>query len=229
MVALAALVLLSACSTTSTLPDGTLAPLGSGTYPLPSTTTTTVAPIGGTTTLPPGGLPGTTATGQGTSWGGWPYYEVPQLGAESVRGTGCGSTGGLGESIPDGVWNVLVGDGTGGDDFWTSDRITVDVRCVYSGVGGTQLWNAACTTDPQSDNCLQQSADWYVVNANGRLRTMPVAADVQYGVGALGGPSPCASVTPDRTSSNAPWRFMDSWIVITGGTVTAVVTACPAG
>ena len=77
-------------------------------------------------------------------------------------------------------------DGTGGDDFWTSDRITVDVRCVYSGIGGQQLWNAACTADPQSDNCQQQSADWYVVNANGRLRTLSVSPSVQYGVGGLG-------------------------------------------
>jgi hypothetical protein len=89
------------------------------------------------------------------------------------------------------LWNVLVGDGTGGDEFWTSSRITVDVRCVYSGVGGQQLWTAACTADPTSDSCQQQSADWYVVNANGRLRTMTVSPDVQYGVGALGA-SPCA-------------------------------------
>lgn len=226
--ALVGISLLGACSTTSTLPDGTLPPLGSGTLVPPSTSTSTTVALAGTTTLPPGGLPGTTAPAQGTSWGGWPYYEVPQLGAESVRGTGCGSTGGLGESLPDGIWNVLVGDGTGGDDFWTSDRITVDVRCVYSGIGGQQLWNSACSTDPQADACLQQSADWYVVNANGRLRTMPVSPTVQYGVGALG-PSPCASVTADRTASNAPWRFMDSWVVVDRGVVTAVVAACPAG
>jgi hypothetical protein len=57
---------------------------------------------------------------------------------------------------------------------------------------------------------------------------MPLAADLQYGVGALG-PSPCASATTDRTSPDAPWRSMDSWIVVAGGRVTAMVTACPAG
>lgn len=226
----AVLVAAAGCSSTTTLPEGTLPPLGSGPL-VPPTTSTTVAPGASVvvdTTLAPGGLPATSNPGNGTTWGGWPYYEVPQLGTESVRGTGCGSTGGLGESIPDGVWNVLVGDGTGGDEFWTSDRITVDIRCVYSGVGGQQLWNAACTADPQSDNCQQLTADWYVVNSNGRLRTIPVSPSVQYGVGALG-TSPCASVTADRTAANAPWRFMDSWIVVDRGQVTAVVTACPAG
>jgi hypothetical protein len=222
-------VLTVACSSTSTLPEGTLPPLGSGPLVPPSTSTT--APVFGsstTSTTAPGGLPASTATASGTSWGGWPYYEVPQLGSESVRGTGCGSTGGLGETLPDGVWNVLIGDGTGGDEFWTRDRITVDVRCVYSGIGGQQLWNAACTTDPQSDNCLQQTADWYVVNANGRLRTLLVSPSVQYGVGGLGA-SPCASFSGDRNAPDAAWRFMDSWIVVDAGQVTVVVSACPAG
>jgi hypothetical protein len=218
----------AACGTTSTLPEGTLPPLQSGPFVPPSTVAPPTTMAEGATTVA-GTQPPTTAAGvSGTSWGNWPYYEVPQLGTESVRGTGCGSTGGLGETLPDGVWNVLVGDGTGGDEFWTSSRITVDVRCVYSGVGGQQLWTAACTADPTSDSCQQQSADWYVVNANGRLRTMTVSPDVQYGVGALGA-SPCASVSGDRNSGDAPWRFMDSWITVDGGRVTAVVSACPAG
>lgn len=218
-----------ACGTTSTLPEGTLPPLQSGPFVPPSTLApSTTVTDAGSTTAAGNELPTTSATPAGTSWGNWPYYEVPQMGTESVRGTGCGSTGGLGETLPDGVWNVLVGDGTGGDEFWTSSRITVDVRCVYSGVGGQQLWTAACNADPTSDSCQQQSAEWYVVNANGRLRTMAVSPGVQYGVGALGA-SPCASVTTDRNAGDAPWRFMDSWITVDGGQVTAVVSACPAG
>ena len=217
------MLILAACSEPSSLSDNTLPPLQSGpfsappTSPLPSTT----ALGGASTTAPPDGLPGTTALPAAGTWGGWPYYEVPQLGSESVRGTGCGSTGGIPEVIPDGVWNVLV-------SGFTSSHVTVDMRCIYSGVGGQQLWNAACTSAPQSDSCRNNSPDWYVVNANGRLRTMPVAGDLQYGVGALG-PSPCPSASTDRTSSDAPWRSMDSWIVVAGGTVTAMVTACPAG
>ena len=221
-------VALVACSEPATLSSGTLAPLGTGTLPPVVTTAPgTTSPLA-PTTAPPSGLPTTTERPKGQLWGGWPYYEVPQLGTESVRGTGCGSTGGLGEALGDGVWNVLIGDGTGLDDFWTDSTITVDVRCVYTGVGGQSLWTAACTADPNSPSCLGNTADWYVVNSNGRLRTMPVSANVQYGVGALGD-SPCPSPQLDRTASDAPWRFMDSWVVVDGGVVSAVITACPAG
>lgn len=218
----------AACGTTHTLSDGTLPPLQPGPFSAPPTaTTTTVGPVATTTTVLQG-LPGSTVAPSAGEWGGWPYYEVPQLGSESVRGTGCGSAGGVPEVIPDGVWNVLVGDGSGSDAFFTSSRLTVDMRCIYSGIGGQQLWNAVCTTAPQSDACQRQSPDWYVVNANGRLRTMPVSANLQYGVGAIG-TSPCPSVPADRAAADAPWRFMDSWIVVAGGQVTAMVTACPAG
>lgn len=218
---------LAACGTTSTLPDGTLPPLGTGTFPPPTTVAASpsTAPAPSTTLEP--GLPATTSASQSSSgWRGWDHDDVPPLGTESVRGTGCGSTGGIGEQVPDGVWNVLIGDGTGGDEFWTADAMTVDMRCIYTGVGGEQLWNAACLADPQSQSCVNQTPDWYVVNANGRLRTVPVAPDVRYGVGALG-TSPCPSAPSDRTAGNAPWRSLDSWIVVQGGRVTDVVTACP--
>jgi hypothetical protein len=221
--------ILAGCSEPSRLSDNTLPPLQSGPFsPPPTSAGPSTTALGGSTTTASGGLPGTTLQPAAGTWGGWPYYEVPQLGSESVRGTGCGSTGGIPEVIPDGVWNVLVGDGSGRDEFFTASDITVDMRCIYSGVGGQQLWNAACTAAPQSDSCRNNSPDWYVVNANGRLRTMPLAPDLQYGVGALG-TSPCPSAPTDRTARDAPWRSMDSWIVVSGGRVTAMVTACPAG
>ena len=223
------LAVLVSCSTPHMLSDGTLPPLQSGPFSAPPTTPApTTITATATTTTALAGLPGSTLPPSAGEWGGWPYYEVPQLGSESVRGTGCGSTGGIPEIIPDGVWNVLVGDGSGSDAFFTSSRITVDMRCIYSGVGGQQLWNAACATALQTDACQSQSPDWYIVNANGRLRTMPVAADLHYGVGAIG-TSPCPNAPSDRTATDAPWRSMDSWIVVAAGQVRSVVTACPAG
>lgn len=226
----AAVVLVgTACGTTATLDDGTLPPLGTGTFPPPSTSVATAGTTAPPTSAEPGGLPSTSiagSSGTGIGWGGWDHDDVPMLGSESVRGSGCGSTGGIGEIIPDGVWSVIIGDGTGGDQFWSDDSMTVDMECVYTGKGGQQLWEAACLTDPQSPNCTQQTGDWYVVNANGRLRTVRVSPDVQYGVGALG-TSPCPDAPTDRTASNAPWRSEHSWIVIQGGQVTHVVTDCP--
>ncbi len=180
------------------------------------------------TTSPTTASTTTTASSPQVVWQGWGYYDVPQLGSESVRGTGCGSDGSLGEVIPDGIWNVIVGDGSGADAFWTTSQIRVDVRCVYTGAAGRQLYTTACSTDPESDACAIGSPDWFVVNANSRLRTMPVAPTVQYGVGGLGS-TPCAPITLDRSSPDAPWRFMDSWIVIDHGVVTTVIAACPAG
>jgi hypothetical protein len=248
-------LVLAGCSSNAELSTDTLPPLISGptSFPPVSTVapdTTPASTLPGETTAAPSTLPATTTTtlittttaspttapvttvpataSAAVKWGGWGYYEVPQMGSESVRGTGCGSTGGLGEVIPDGIWNVIVGDGSGSSRFWTSSKIQVDVRCVYTGSGGQSLWNTTCSATPEADACQSQSPTWFVVNANSRLRTMPVAAGVQYGVGALGS-TPCPGVTLDRSSPDAAWRFMDSWIVISGGAVTTVVAACPAG
>jgi hypothetical protein len=235
--------LLASCASSQRLSNDTLPPLytGPSTSAPPTTAPIVSGPPGASTpataTLPPeSSLPtGTTAVlpstipGTHTTWGGWAYYEVPRLGTEPVRGTGVGCTnGGLGNTLPDGVWNVLIGDGTGSNSFWTSSQITVDVRCVYTGAAGKQRHDAACTADPSGADCSFQTADWFVVNNSTRLRTMPVASGVLYGVGALGA-STCPGAELDRNSPAAPWRTMDSWIVVDSGRVTTVVTACPGG
>ncbi|MBI4934869.1 MAG: hypothetical protein HY828_13385 [Actinobacteria bacterium] len=240
VIALAAVTVLAAagCSSTAERSDATLPPLAGGptTLALPgiATSTTSVAPDPGSSVPPSASIDpastisSTIASGATVTWGGWAYYEVPQLGAEPVRGSGCGATGGLGDVVPDGIWNVNIGDGSGADRFWSGGTISLDLRCIYAGDAGRAQWNTVCSAAPDADACLSQSPDWFVVNVNSRLRTMPVAATVQYGVGALGTP-PCAGVSLDPTSVSAPWRFMDSWVVVSGGQVTAVIAACPAG
>jgi hypothetical protein len=230
----------SACASSSQSTEATLAPLdGAPTtlaldtdpvVPGPSSSSpgATIGSTPGESTTTPSALSTAPPAAPIGDWGAWPYYEVPQLGTEPVRGSGCGANGGLGDTVPDGVWNVLVGDGSGADRFWSGDSIEVDVRCVYAGDAGQAQWNLVCSGAPSAAVCQSQSPTWFVVNANSRLRTMPVAASVQYGVGALG-TSPCPSASTDRTAGDAAWRFMDSWIVVRGGQVTTVVAACPAG
>ena len=41
-------------------------------------------------------------------WPYGPFWNVPQLGSEPVRGTGCGSQGQIGDVIPDGLWAGYV-------------------------------------------------------------------------------------------------------------------------
>ena len=232
-----AVLAVTGCSSSAELSDDTLPPLAGGpsTLALPGVTTSTTpgAPDPGSSVAPsssidPTSTSATIAPGAAVTWGGWPYYEVPQLGTEPVRGSGCGATGGLGEVVPDGIWNVNIGDGSGADRYWSGGTISLDLRCIYAGDAGRAQWNTVCSAAPDADVCQSQSPDWFVVNVNSRLRTMPVAANVQYGVGALGSP-PCVGVSVDPTSGSAPWRFMDSWVVISGGQVTTVVAACPAG
>ena len=53
--------------------------------------------------------------------------DVPQLGSEPVRGTGCGANGEIGETIPDGIWAGFVTvDGA---------SVGVDLLCVYTSGG----------------------------------------------------------------------------------------------
>ncbi len=60
----------------------------------------------------------------------WPYgdfHDVPQLGTEPVRGSGCGADGSIGEVIPDGLWAGTLSY-VPDEDHWE-----VNLVCVYSG------------------------------------------------------------------------------------------------
>lgn len=226
------------CATAPRLGNDTLAPLQPGAITTantsPGTTLPSVGPTPTTGPTPPTGLPNTLVAPVATrpptpvKWGGWSHDAVPPLVFPGERGTGCGSPGTIGDAIPDGIWNVVVGDGTGADRFFTASSIIVDVRCVYTGLDGQQRWTAACGASPLVDACIGQSPGWFVVNNSKRLRTLPVAVGLKYGVGALG-KSPCPGVSVDPNAPGAPWRNTDSWIVIDQGTVSAVITACPPG
>jgi hypothetical protein len=215
-------------STTAAVPAPTTVP---ETVVLPSMAVPSTAPA----TTPPPTAPSTVepattaATTARVTWGGWDFYVVPQLGSEPVRGSGCGGNGSLPAVIPDGIWHVFIGDRSSTDNSaWSASTIQLDVSCVYYGASGQQMLDAACAADPGSGGCEDQDPDFYLVNASTRLRPMPVSPGVRYGVGGLGAKaSNCASQDP--RSADAPWHYMDSWVVIDGGIVTDVITACPAG
>lgn len=91
----------------------------------------------------------------------WPYGEywnVPQLGTEPVRGSGCGASGQLGDTIPDGLWAGYVAYDQGGDVFW------VDVLCIYAGA------TADAIRAEGTANIVSDEPDYLIVNNNERRR-----------------------------------------------------------
>jgi hypothetical protein len=99
----------------------------------------------------------------------WPYgdfHDVPQLGTEPVRGSGCGADGSIGEVIPDGLWAGMLSY-VPDDDHWE-----VNLVCIYAGeqareviAGGTA--NVIDDDDP----------DYVIVDNNPRTRSVPNRAE----------------------------------------------------
>lgn len=229
-VALLAAATLAGCSSPPTLSHDTLPPLQSGPFAT-APTTTAVGTTAPGLPPPPTGLPSTlvapvTLPPVPVEWGGWPFKQVPPLVSAAERGTGCGIPGATATTLPDGIYNVLVGDGSGADTFFTTSTITVDVRCIYTGIDGQNRWTAACASDPAAAACTGQSPGWFMVNNSRRLRTLPVSPSLQYGVGAIG-KRVCKGAPASPTAAAAPWRTLDSWIVVDRGVVSTVVADCP--
>jgi hypothetical protein len=92
----------------------------------------------------------------------WPYlsfHDVPRLGDEPVRGSGCGSRGELGDSVPDGLWAGYlypVGDGA----------VELDVACVYEGEQARQVLAEGTATVVDHDPAF------LVVNNSTRRRSL---------------------------------------------------------
>ena len=110
----------------------------------------------------------------------WPYgsfWNVPQLGREPVRGSGCGASGQLGPTIPDGLWAGFV---TGYDA--ASNAIGIDVLCIFAGDTAQAVLAEGTAT------IIDNEPDYLVVNNNPQVRLMPsgLAALITGEVGADG-------------------------------------------
>jgi len=162
-VIVAAVVTLAACRTTTEEPRQ-LAPL-----PGLTTASTVVAPI---TSVDPTATT-TTVVADTTSTtlvaAGWPFDDfrsVLQLGGESVRGTGCGADGTIGEVIPDGWWlGIITADG--------NSQMQVDLVCAYSGTAARSLIDE-CLASEAGATCTEYfDESFWPVNRNTRERTVP--------------------------------------------------------
>lgn len=111
---------------------------------------------------PSGNLPPATAGGDVSSF--WPYGEfwnVPQLGTEPVRGSGCGGAGQIGDRIPDGLWAGYVSvDAAAPGDVW------VDLLCIYFGE------SAQAVRDAGTANIVHDEPDYLIVDNSDQDRVL---------------------------------------------------------
>jgi hypothetical protein len=134
--------------------------------------------------------------------------EVPQLGQDPVRGSGCGLGDQFGNSMPDGLFFGSFSP-DGGD-------VSFDVICVYYG---------ASAIDKGAD---ENASAFFAVNTGTRERQVPLAADFVYRVGTWTPDGQCVDAGP---IGNADWAEADDgtvgWLTIAGGDATGAVAMCP--
>ncbi|MCY7298362.1 MAG: hypothetical protein LH616_04035 [Ilumatobacteraceae bacterium] len=139
--------------------------------PLPGVTTASTV-LGPTTTVDPAATT-TTAVADTTPTNlvaaGWPFdsfRSVLQLGGESVRGTGCGADGTVGDVIPDGWWlGIITADG--------NSQMQVDLVCAYSGAAAQGLIDECLASDGGATCTEYFDEAFWPVNRNTRERTVP--------------------------------------------------------
>ena len=146
------------------------------------------------------------------------FFEVPQLGTEPVRGTGCGADGQLGETIPDGIWDarrITI----------SASTLSIDVQCVYYGDSGAQLL-ADCLAEEGPDGCEDTDPDFWFVNASSRIRTMPLAPSFRRRYATNDG---CTDPGPGNARGEQGQDDFDSWVIIEQGMATFALTSCVYG
>ena len=157
----------------------------------------------------------------------WPYGEfwnVPQLGDEPVRGSGCGASGQVGSTIPDGLWAGYVSHDPATDTLW------VDLLCIFAGAAADAVRAEGTAT------IVHDEPDYLVVNNNTQRRqvannTRAILESDDVGDGCrpfgvsgadVGGPHLTdlgALIHPDH----------QAWIRIDRGAATWIAYGCDAG
>lgn len=161
------------------------------------------------------------------------FFGVPQLGCESVSGTGCGGNGSIGETIPDGLWRgaVMSFDGA---TVYDSSSLQFDLWCPYRGEAA-ERHAADWIAEHGEDDGVPWLDGEFMINNNPRTRTvpidylftaagvwMPVAADDDGWVSQR-----CVSGygAPDLELAEIVER--EVWLYIEDGLARSLVRACP--
>ena len=146
------------------------------------------------------------------------FFDVPQLGSEPVRGSGCGANGSIGEVIPDGYWD--------GHISVSGSTLKIDLQCVYYG-DSAKPYVDQCIAANGEDDCLEYGTDFWIINNNTRKRSVTLDPSFRR---RYASPDGCGDPGPGHGATAAEGsQTMDSWIVIEGGLVTFALTSCVYG
>jgi len=151
----------------------------------------------------------------------WPYgsfQNVPQLGTEPVRGSGCGASGQLGPVIPDGLWAGFV---TGYDA--TNNALGIDILCIFEGDTAQTVLTEGTVID-----IVNNEPDYLVINNSTQVRTMPsgLAAIILGEVASDGQCVEGTHLSPEAVNEIAPRSAVQAWIRIDAGVVTWIFYGC---
>lgn len=143
------------------------------------------------------------------------FRDVPRLGSEPVRGSGCGADGSIGTTIPDGTWAALTG--------WVPDgnygNLELDLLCVFTPEAASGI------IDEGTANIVNDDPGYLVVNNNTRTRTVGTVGDLtvhQYDfVANADGTCSAAPLDEARDRTN-----VQAWVTISGGVVTEMYWDC---
>jgi hypothetical protein len=149
----------------------------------------------------------------------WPYdqfWNVPQLGSEPVRGSGCGAEGQIGPTVPDGLWAGFV-------DGYDADRggVWIDLLCIFTGA------TAQAVLADGTSTILNTEPDYLIVNNSTQTRFVPDGlAAIIVGDASSGDCREGTHLSPEQVDVIGPNRQRQAWIRVAGGVVTWIFYGC---
>lgn len=210
----------STADTTAPTPTTTPRPATTSVTAPQAPTTTTPQQIGGPPqqTAPPApndaNVANPTANADGSVWTYGEFWNVPQLGREAVRGSGCGSSGEIGDQIPDGLWAAFISGVSG-------DVVSIDLLCIYFGALAQQTLSAGSAVMLNSD------PNYLIVNNSTRARAMRMDSAIALRIGVRNAANQCIDGTTTTQWTDIP-ADRQVWVRIHDGRVTWVFADCPA-
>jgi hypothetical protein len=150
----------------------------------------------------------------GSAWTYGEFWNVPQMGTEPVRGSGCGGGGQIpaGGQIPDGLWAALIPSASSGPPA----VVQLDLVCVYFD---------DARVGPEA-SVIGGNPGYRVVNNSTQVREMPMDEAIQLRLGVRDSAGRCVDGQATTQWSDIP-ADRQVWVRIHDGAVSWVFADCP--